>query len=99
MKKIIYLIFVAILVLLIIGFAGFNSGQIVSVKFIGLRMENEFWVFVVASLLIGMVLGYMFAISGAVKQSIQVRKLNKQLKKSEKEVSNLRNLPAKENAS
>jgi len=87
MKKILYLIFVAVLVLLCISFAGFNSGQIVSVKFIGLRLENEFWIFVIAALLIGMLIGYLFAISGLLKRSVKARKLNKQLAKAEREIS------------
>ena len=87
MKKILYLIFVAVLVLLCASFAGFNSGQIVSVKFIGLRLENEFWIFVIAALLIGMVLGYLFAISGLIKRSAKARNLNKQLAKAEREIS------------
>ncbi len=89
MKKILYLIFVAILVLLCVSFAGFNSGQIVSVKYIGLRLENEFWIFVIAALLIGMVLGYLFAISGLIKRSAKARNLNKQLVKAEREISAL----------
>lgn len=91
MKKIFYLIFVAALILLCIGFAGFNSGQIVAVKFIGLRLENEFWVFVIAALLIGMILGYLFAISGLIKRSVRARNLNKQLTKAEREISVLKN--------
>ena len=87
MKKILYLIFVAVLVLLCASFAGFNSGQIVSVKFIGLRLENEFWIFVIAALLIGMVLGYLFAISGLIKRGAKARNLNKQLAKAEREIS------------
>ena len=87
MKKILYLIFVALCVLLCIGFAGYNSGQIVSMKFIGLRVENEFWVFVIGALLIGMILGYFFAVSGLIKRSVKARKLNKQLTKAEHEIS------------
>ena len=94
MKKILYLIFVAVFVLLCIGFAGFNSGQIVSVKFIGLRLENEFWVFVIAALLIGMVLGYLFAVSGLIKRSVRTRNLNKQLTKAEREISALKSKSA-----
>ena len=96
MKKIIYIISIAILAFLCIGFAGFNSGQVVSVKFIGLRLENEFWVFVIASLLIGVLVGYLFATMGSMKHRVRARNLNKKLIKVEKEVSNLRNLPIKE---
>lgn len=91
MKKILYFIFIGILALLCISFAGFNSGQIVSVKFIGLRLENEFWVFVIAALLIGMILGYLFAVSSLLKKSVHSRSLNKKLIKAEKKISDMAN--------
>ena len=89
MKKIVYIVLIAILVFLCVGFAGFNSGQIVTVKFIGLRLENEFWIFVIASLLIGVLIGYLFTTMNSMKHRVRARNLNKKLLKVEKEVSNL----------
>ena len=94
-KKILYLFCVGIFTLLCIGFAGFNSGQIVSVKFIGLRLENEFWIFVIAALLIGMMLGYLFAISSLFRKGAKARSLNKKLVKAEKQLSVLQNTTSK----
>ncbi len=96
MKKLILIIFTIILIALCIGFASMNSGQLVSVEFLGLRLRNEFWVFVIASLLIGASVGYLFAMIGLMKLRVKARALNKKLTKAEQEVINLRNLPIKE---
>jgi len=96
MKKLVYLIFIAILIFLCIGFAGFNSGQIVSVKFLGLRLENEFWIFMIVALLLGLAIGYVFASMKSVKHRMHARSLNKKLTQAKKEVSSLKKLPVKE---
>ncbi len=96
MKKLILIIFTVILIALCIGFASMNSGQLVSVEFLGLRLRNEFWVFVIASLLIGASIGYLFSMIGLMKLRVKARTLNKKLTKAEQEVINLRNLPIKE---
>ncbi len=96
MKKLVLIIFTVILIALCIGFASMNSGQLVSVEFLGLRLRNEFWVFVIASLLIGASVGYLFAMIGLMKLRVKARTLNKKLTKAEQEVINLRNLPIKE---
>ena len=96
MKKLTIIIFAAILIALFIGFAGMNSGQIVSVEFLGLRLRNEFWFFIITALLIGALVGYLLAIIGSMKLRVRARALNKKLTKAEQEVLNLRNLPIKE---
>jgi len=94
MKKLLYILLLILLILLSIGFAGFNSGQVVSFKFLGLRLENEFWVFVLASLLLGVLIGYIFATLKGMKHRVKARNLNKQLSKVEKEVSSLKDISA-----
>jgi len=84
MKKLIYVLLLAVLVLLAIGFAGFNSGQIVSVKFLGLRLENEFWIFSIIFTLMGVLFGYLLAAVSLIKYRFRAKSLDKKLVKAQK---------------
>jgi len=90
MKKFIYFLLIFIVIIACIGFSSFNSGQEVTMKFLGFRLEAEYSYFVIISLLVGLLLGYIFSSLKGVKHRVKARKLNRKLTKSEAEVTTLK---------
>lgn len=90
MKTLIYLVTLAFFVILAVGFSNMNSGQIVSVKFLGLRMEHEFSFFMFVALLLGIMMGAFFMLFSTLKYSMKIRQANKKLLKAEKEIVELK---------
>ena len=95
MKTIIYLITLAFFIVLAVGFSNMNSGQIVSVEFLGLRMKEEFSFFMFIALLAGIILGAFFMSFSSLKYRMRASQANKKLLKAEKEISNFKTVPAK----
>jgi len=60
-----------------------NADQMVSIRFLGLRMEGEFWAFLVSTLLIGMSIGWFVTYMSSLKYRIRNRQLDKKIAKTE----------------
>jgi len=95
MKKILLVIFLLLFLVVVLGFANMNTGQVVSMKFLGLRIEGEFWAFTVANLLIGMVLGWLLMVLSGIKYRVRSRSLEKKLIKSEEKNKELKDSVSK----
>jgi uncharacterized membrane protein YciS (DUF1049 family) len=95
MRTIIYLITLAFFAVLAFGFYNMNKGQEVSVKFLGLRMENEFSYFMFIALLLGLIIGAFIMSFGALKYRMRARQANKKFLKAEKEITSLKSVPVK----
>jgi len=68
-----------------------NSGQIVTMKFLGLRIGGEFTGFIFSTLLLGVFLGWFVTFLSSLKFRVKARKLERKLLKSEKNIEQLSN--------
>lgn len=95
MKKLIViaLIILAILFAAVATLFGFDSA---TVDFFGLPLESSLAVWVFLALLVGAVLGMLTAGGALLRRGSQIRKLQKELKRSQDELNNLRKIPIKD---
>ena len=81
-----YVILAVIFVGLVIGFAQMNDGQMVAIKFLGLRVSGEFWAFSLLSIALGFILGWFVCFFSGLKYRMRSRQLDKKLAKAEKKL-------------
>lgn len=92
MKSILYIILVIILAILAVGFTMNNQGDI-ALDLIFFKGEYKIALVILASVLFGLFLGWIAGVIPALGKGRQLRKVQKKLQSTEKEVENLRKAP------
>lgn len=95
MKKFIYIPLFLILAFIGYTFHGKNP-QVVELNYLGFYWQGSLSVLLIASILLGVVLGSLAMAIYSIKAKAQTRGIRKKLAKVEKEVENLRTLPIKD---
>lgn len=92
MKAIIYIVILIIVVIFGVTFA-LKNPQSVDITYYGGFAVNTYLTLVLAiSLIVGIVLGWLFTQMSVVKAKREIRRANKQVRKSQKELDSLRAL-------
>jgi len=89
MKLILFIIFIILFLLLVLGFSNMNSGQIVTMKFLGLRISGEFTGFIFSTLLLGAFFGWFVTFLSSIKFRVKAKQLEKKLFKAEQNAQQL----------
>lgn len=96
MKKIVYPILVLLPFLFFVLYVGIENKQVTTFNFLQMEWNTSVGKLVIVSIAFGLILGGIIAILSSFKAKMQLRKLRKQLQKSDQEVQNLRALPIKD---
>lgn len=86
MNRLLLVILLIVFIVLTTGFANMNEGQIVSIKFLGLRINGEFWIFSLCSMLFGFILGWVVCFLRSLKYRLRSRQLDRKLTTAEKKL-------------
>ncbi|MDH5178771.1 MAG: LapA family protein [Gammaproteobacteria bacterium] len=96
MKKILNYTFYSLLVISGLVFAVLNSEQVALDYYFG-KLELHLSLIMIVSLFFGAVLGVVVSMGHVLKARREINKLKKAVQLAEKEVSNLRTIPVKDN--
>jgi len=92
MKSILYILLIIILAIFAVTFTMYNQGD-VALDFIFFEGEFKIALVILASVLFGLFLGWIAGVIPALGKGRQLRKVQKKLQNTEKEVENLRKAP------
>ncbi len=92
MKSILYILLIIVLAIFAVTFTMYNQGD-VALDFIFFEGEFKIALVILASVLFGLFLGWIAGVIPSLGKGRQLRKVQKKLQNTEKEVENLRKAP------